>query len=137
MGGLVIKKVDLTQRSLIYNSYYIEALSLLTVWKAFILAQDEPHLRDRIRTIFFLGTPHRGSNYAAVLNNILSVSGVMSPRHFISDLTKGSISVQMINDDFGKYAHELPIFSFYETTKTSVGISPVYVVDKESAVLGM
>ena len=87
--------------------------------------------------IFFLATPHRGSDYAGVLNNILSVSGIMSSRLYISDLTRGSMSIQDINNDFGKYARDLPIFTFYETQKTSLGVSSIQIVDKESAVLGM
>lgn len=104
--------------------------------QAFILAQAVPEFRDRIRAIFFLATPHRGSDYASMLNNVLSVSGVMSSRHYISDLRTGSVSIQAINDQFGEHAHDLPIFSFYETLKTNLGIS-IVVVNKESAVLGM
>lgn len=61
----------------------------------------------------------------------------MPSRHYISDITAGSVSIQVINDDFGKHAQGLPIFSFYETQKTSLGISSVLVVDRESAVLGI
>lgn len=104
--------------------------------QAFVLAQDVPELKDRIRTIFFLATPHRGSDYASTLNNILAVSGIMSSRHYIADLMTGSTSIQLINDSFGKCAHELPIFSFYETLRMSLGITSIMVVDKDSAVLG-
>jgi len=61
----------------------------------------------------------------------------MSARHYISDLTTGSTSIQLINDDFGRYAHDLPIFTFYETLKMNLGISSLMVVEKHSAVLGM
>ncbi|KAL2020066.1 hypothetical protein VTK56DRAFT_8870 [Thermocarpiscus australiensis] len=108
----------------------------VVIKKAFILARDVPDFEHRIRCIFFLATPHRGSDYAAILNDILAVSGILFPRQYISDLTTGSTSIQLINDAFGKYAHDLPIFSFYETLKTALGVSSILVVDKSSAVLG-
>lgn len=109
----------------------------LVVKKAFILAQSIPNFKQRIRSIFFLATPHRGSDYAALLNNILTVSGFLSPRQYLSDLTTGSTSAQIINDEFGKQAKDLPVFSFYETLRMSMGISSSLIVDKTSAVLGM
>lgn len=93
-------------------------------------------LKDRIKTLFFLATPHRGSDYAAVLNNILAVSGVMSSRHYITDLTTGSMSAELINNEFGKYANDVQIFSFYETLPMSIGISSMLIVEKGSALLG-
>lgn len=61
----------------------------------------------------------------------------MSSRHYITDIITGSLSVQAINDDFSKCAHDLPIFSFYETLRMSLGISSILVVEKNSAILGM
>lgn len=104
--------------------------------KAFILGRDIPDFHQRIRCIFFLATPHRGSDYAALLNNILAVSGFLSPRNYVTDLVTGSTSAQLINEDFGRYAHDLPVFSFYETLRMSIGISSSVVVEKMSAVLG-
>ncbi|OTA96815.1 hypothetical protein M434DRAFT_392501 [Hypoxylon sp. CO27-5] len=108
----------------------------LVIKKAFILARDVPDFRDRIKCIFFLATPHRGSDYAAVLNNILALSGIMSSRPYITDLTTGSTSTKLINDDFGKYANELPIFSFYETLGMNLGVSSGLIVERSSAILG-
>ncbi|ROV92565.1 hypothetical protein VMCG_08917 [Cytospora schulzeri] len=108
----------------------------LVIKKAFILAKDVPDFQERIRCIFFLATPHRGSDYAALLNNVLAVSGVLSQRHYITDLMTGSTSAQLINEDFGRYANDLPVFSFYETLRTSIGISSCVIVDKSSAILG-
>ncbi|RYP71363.1 hypothetical protein DL771_004851 [Monosporascus sp. 5C6A] len=99
---------------------------------AYILAKDVPDFKDRIRCIFFLATPHRGSDYAATLNNILMVSGVMSSRPYIRDLTTGSTSTELINNDFGKYANDLQIFSFYETIRMNLGISSGLIVEKRS-----
>jgi hypothetical protein len=96
-----------------------------------------PEFKDRIQCMFFLATPHRGSDYAATLNNILAVSSVMSSRGYISDLTTGSTSTKLINDDFEKLAGDLTIFSFYETLRMNMGISSYLIVEKHSAVLGM
>ncbi|KAI0107919.1 NACHT and WD domain protein [Hypoxylon sp. NC0597] len=108
----------------------------LVIKKAFNLARDIPDFRDRIKCIFFLATPHRGSDYAAILNNILALSGIMSSRPYITDLTTGSTSAKLINDDFGKYANELPIFSFYETLGMNLGVSSGLIVERSSAILG-
>ncbi|KAI1455463.1 NACHT and WD domain protein [Annulohypoxylon moriforme] len=108
----------------------------LVVKKAFTLARDVSDFKGRIKCLFFLATPHRGSDYAATLNNILTVSGIMSSRQYIDDLTTGSTSTSLINDDFGKYANDTRIFSFYETLRMSLGISSSLIVEKSSAILG-
>ncbi|RYP78328.1 hypothetical protein DL769_003206 [Monosporascus sp. CRB-8-3] len=113
----------------------------LVIKKAVILAHQDGidrTLADRIRCIFFLATPHRGSDYASVLNRILKVTGVTgltSSREYIGDLTKGSTSAMLINDDFGRYADNLLIYSFYETLATDLGISSSLIVEKDSAIL--
>jgi hypothetical protein len=106
----------------------------LVIKKAFILSRDVMDLKDRICSIFFLATPHRGSDYAAILNNILTVS--TSSRQYITDLMTGSTSTQLINADFAKCAHELPIFSFFETLRMNMGFTSCLIVEKNSAVLG-
>ncbi|KEZ42265.1 hypothetical protein SAPIO_CDS6124 [Scedosporium apiospermum] len=93
-----------------------------------------------IKCIFFLATPHRGSDYAAILNRILRVTemtGLSTAREYVKDLTAGSTSTQLINDEFGKFAHELAIYSFYETLETKIGVSSALIVDKTSAVLAV
>ncbi|KAI0199392.1 hypothetical protein F4808DRAFT_432983 [Astrocystis sublimbata] len=115
MGGLVIKKV-------------------------YILAQQDPRdhlLASRIQCMFFLATPHRGSESARLLNNILRASTVLSPRQYIVDIFKGSPSLQVINDDFRGFADRLQLWSFYETLKTrTTPTSSVLIVERDSAVLG-
>ena len=64
------------------------------------------------------------------------MSGIMSSRHYISDIMTGSSSTQLINEDFGKYGSDLPIFSFYETLQMKLGISSSLIVEKSSAILG-
>ncbi|KAI1391831.1 NACHT and WD domain protein [Hypoxylon trugodes] len=108
----------------------------LVIKKAYYLARDVPDLGDRIKCIFFLATPHRGSDYAALLNNILAATGVMSSRHYITDLTIGSTSAEQINKDFRKHAKTLPIFSFYETLRMNLGFTSGLIVERSSAILG-
>ncbi|KAH9905950.1 NACHT and WD domain protein [Xylariomycetidae sp. FL2044] len=108
----------------------------LVIKKAYILSRQVQGLNNRIRCIFFLATPHKGSDYAATLNLILSASGLLSSRDYIRDLTSGSISTQLINDEFWKCARDLHIFSFYETLPTRLGISSSLIVEKDSAILG-
>jgi len=86
--------------------------------------------------VFFLATPHRGSDYASILNDILKVSGILSSREYITDLTSGSTSTELINESFLAYADGLQIYSFYETLKMNLGVTSVQIVDKHSAVLG-
>lgn len=99
------------------------------------MAKDVSGLGERIRTIFFLGTPHRGSDYASTLNRVLAL--LLSSRDYLKDLATGSTSIRLINDEFGQRAPDLPIFSFFETLKMSVGVTSDIIVPRDSAVLGM
>ena len=110
--------------------------------KAYLLAQEdslEGQLLKRLQCMFFLATPHRGSDYASVLNRILrvsAISGISTSKEYVKDLEVGSTSTRLINHEFGKFAHDLTIYSYYETQKTKLGVSSGFIVDKDSAVLG-
>ncbi len=87
--------------------------------------------------MFFLATPHRGSDSAKLLNNILRASMVLSSRQYISDIFKGSPSLQIINDEFRAFTDNLQLWSFYETLKTRTSAaSSILIVERDSAVLG-
>lgn len=87
--------------------------------------------------MFFLATPHRGSDFAAILNNILKPTMVLTPRAYIADLEKNSPTLQVITDEFVKYADHLQIWSFYETLKTKISaIHSAMIVEPKSAILG-
>jgi hypothetical protein len=117
---------------------------MLITWsrKACALAKQDgaqTDISDRIRGTFFLATPHRGSNYADILNKILKLSevtGFKPTRDYVEDLTAGSLSTQLINQEFAKCADHLIIYSFYETLEVSVGVTSCIIVDKISAILG-
>lgn len=104
--------------------------------KAFIIAQESEEWRDRMKSIFFLATPHRGSKYASILNSIFTISRIAPSRQYIGDLAKDSPSLKAIHDDFIAVAGKIVIYSFYETLKMKIGPSSAYIVERESAVLG-
>ena len=105
--------------------------------RAYILAkqrEDFLSLAQRVRTILFLATPHRGADLAQLLTKILSVTSGARP--FVADLHRNSIATQSINDEFPQHCQDLQLYSFYETLPTSYGIGKSLVVDKDLATLG-
>jgi hypothetical protein len=111
----------------------------LVIKRAFILAKqkEEFHsLAERVRTIFFLATPHRGADIAHTLTKILSLNVSSGPRPFVEDLHPNSVTTQSINDEFPQHCQDLQLFSFYETLSTNFGVMKSLVVDKDSATLG-
>lgn len=116
------------------------SLGGLVVKQAYIALRErrvDPEFAERIQSIFFLATPHRGSDYASTLSNILKMTGFLSSPEYLSELTTGSASIQLINQDFCRYAGDLHIFSFFETLRMSLGgLASVLIVEKSSAILG-
>lgn len=113
------------------------SLGGLIIKKAYILAQqfsEFDSVATRVHSIFFLGTPHRGSDLAALLTRILHVAHGARP--FVVDLHRNSLATQSINDEFSHHCQKLQLFSFYETLPTSYGIGKGLVVDKDLAILG-
>jgi pimeloyl-ACP methyl ester carboxylesterase len=107
----------------------------LVIKKAYMLAHyDNKSLADRIRALYFLGTPHRGSDSARMLKNILQVAA--SAPAFVTDLVRGSHALQSINDEFRQYSADVDLWSFYETQKLRAGALSMLIVDPESATLG-
>lgn len=59
----------------------------LVIQKAYMLERQDAaykHLAERVHTIYFLATPHRGSDSAKLLNNILHFAS--SSRAYVTDL---------------------------------------------------
>ena len=90
----------------------------------------------RVQAVIFLATPHRGSDSAQQLTNILKASISHGNKAYVSDLEPGSWALQSINEDFRHYSNDLQLRSFYETLKTQIGMSWTLIVDKQSATLG-
>ncbi|KAK4462349.1 hypothetical protein QBC42DRAFT_267947 [Cladorrhinum samala] len=109
--------------------------------KAYLLAHEDPAASDicrRIQSMFFLGTPHRGSDMAAVLDNILrstSTFGTWGKKRFVADLTPNSAALVAINDSFRHVAPALRLWSFHETLPLRQGVMSRIVVDQHSATL--
>lgn len=112
MGGLVIKKAYLLSRQ-------DEGLSALA---------------ERIHSIYFLATPHRGSDSAKVLRNVLQMAN--SGRAYVDDLDRNSEVIRAINDEFPNHSSHVKLWSFYETQKLTMGMMSRLIVDPDSAVLG-
>lgn len=109
----------------------------LVIKKAYMLARQRAAyktLTERFHTIYFLATPHRGSDSAKLLNNILHIA--YSSRAYVADLERGSGALQSINDEFRNYSTDIDLWSFYETQKLKIGVLSTLIVDPDSATLG-
>ena len=109
----------------------------LVIKKAYMLARQGAAyeaLTERFHTMYFLATPHRGSDSAKLLNNILHFA--YSSRAYVADLERGSGAVQSINDEFRNYSIDIDLWSFYETQKLKIGVISTLIVDPDSATLG-
>ena len=84
---------------------------------------------SQIHGMVFLSTPHKGSNYARTLNNILSAAPTGSPKMYITDLEINSTSLLEINELFRTACGDLTLVSFYESLKTTIGNLKLTVID--------
>ncbi|KAI0408779.1 hypothetical protein F4802DRAFT_366865 [Xylaria palmicola] len=107
------------------------------VKKAYILARQDitcKALAERVHSMFFLGTPHRGSDLAGILRSILMLAWRTKP--FVNDLLPNCSVLAEINDTFRHYATDLRLWSFYETLPVKMMVVSKLVVEKYSATLG-
>jgi hypothetical protein len=105
----------------------------------YILARQDASyqsLAKRFHAIYFLATPHRGSDLAQILNSILRISVSHTTRPYVADIERNSGLIQSINEEFRHYYGDLQLWSFYETLKTNLGVTSALVVDNNSATLG-
>lgn len=108
MGGLVVKKACILGK---YDNEYASLIS-------------------RIYGIVFLATPHRGAQYAKMLNNILATSPLgPPPKTYLAELDTRSGTLQDINEQFRKVCDTLALVSFFETLKTNFGVTKKIVRD--------
>lgn len=106
--------------------------------QAYLEGQLDNHFENIIRAIkavIFLSTPHRGADLAGFLNKLLSTGPTVSSKQYVSELTKQGPFLQALNEQFRHSAPRLQIFSFYETLKTSLGLTSTMILDQESAKL--
>lgn len=113
----------------------------LVIKKAYNLARQDTNyktLAKRIHTIYFLATPHSGSDSAKLLSDVLQVAGLS--RDFVDELKRSSGTIQSISDEFRNYSTDVDLWSFYETLELSIGhlgkLFSRMIVTPDSAVLG-
>ncbi|CRK18321.1 hypothetical protein BN1723_002463 [Verticillium longisporum] len=107
----------------------------LVVKKAFLLSkqkQDFASISQRVNSVYFLATPHHGSDMAEVLARVFAMAG---ERPFVKELTRNSPTIQAINNEFPEQATGIRLFSFFETKPMSYGIGKSLVVEKQMAQL--
>lgn len=95
---------------------------------------DMNELAKRIHTLYFLATPHRGSDLAKTLGLMLKLSHSSKP--YVGELERNSESIASINDSFRHISKNLHLWSFYETLESNIGGLQVLIVDPSSATLG-
>ncbi|KAK3904931.1 hypothetical protein C8A05DRAFT_42078 [Staphylotrichum tortipilum] len=96
---------------------------------------DAESFASRVHSIFFLATPHRGSNLAGSLDNFLTALG-WGKKSYIADLKRNSPALAIINNEFRYVAPDLQLWSFYETLSTQRAGFNKLVVERDSAALG-
>lgn len=109
----------------------------LVVKLAYNLASQMPiyqRLAIRIKAMFFLATPHGGSELADILSSIIRV--FYASRPYVKDLKRNSLATQSINEEFRQHCYGLQLRSFYESRALKIGFQEVLIVPKDNAVLG-
>ncbi|KAL6408882.1 peptidase C14 [Ilyonectria robusta] len=102
--------------------FVTHSLGGLVVKKAVLLCQDSTRFQDiknSITGIVFLGTPHNGSDHAAVLSTVHNVVGFFTregPNVITEEMRTYSTTVLEINESFmGAPPNKLSLVSFFET----------------------
>ncbi|KAL8994136.1 MAG: hypothetical protein Q9169_005812 [Polycauliona sp. 2 TL-2023] len=115
MGGLITKKTFILARS---DSKYSKIVS-------------------QVHGMLVLSTPHKGSNYAHTLNNILNAAPSSAQNIYVSELELNSTSLQDINEQCRIMCGDLTLVSFYESLKTTVGPGiKRFIVENDLGMLG-
>lgn len=103
----------------------------LVVKKAYTLGKHDKQYSDIVAKVFgivFLATPHRGAQYAKMLNNILSTAPLGAPpKAYVAELDTHSSSLQDINEQFRIGCEDIALASFFETKKTNFGVTKLLV----------
>lgn len=110
----------------------------LVIKKAVILSRENPAYKtigDRIHSLYFLATPHRGSDLAKALNNILKIV-FKNTKAYVTNLERSSEAQQVISNSFRHCYSGIQIHSFLESIPMNLGYGSALVVDRSSATLG-
>ena len=106
--------------------------------KAFILAharQAYSDLSPRLRSLYFFGTPHRGSQVTTNFRRLFKIVPYVSPTENISDIDPTSRLLESLNQDFPQICQNIEIRSYFEKEKSLILPEPDYIVPKHSAAL--
>lgn len=118
----------------------------LVIKQAYILAIEQHQLTaQRIKSMVFLATPHRGSDIASIASALLEWAG--ANKQYVEDLERNSVALKRINDAFRSAANApsfgcalnaspLEIHSMYEVQKLNPRFFARLIVPEDSAVLG-
>ena len=122
LGGLVLK--DALRRS----------------WRADASEADLKTVYDSTKAIIFMGTPHRGSDYAPwgiIARNIAVAAGFDANDRLLKDLRADSTMLDLLRDEFGKMLREekFRVYTFSEGKglKGVQGLTTKVVGDESSA----
>lgn len=115
------------------------SLGGLVIKKACIISKENPAFHEigkRIHSIYFLATPHRGSDLARTLNRVMRVA-LSGGRPFVTNLEPNSEAIQILNDQFRHYYKGIHLHSFIESESMNWGMGSGLIVERESATLGL
>ncbi|OAA46766.1 NACHT and WD domain-containing protein [Beauveria brongniartii RCEF 3172] len=119
--------------------FIAHSLGGLIIKKAYTLGKHDEQYKGitlRVRGMIFLATPHRGSQYAKMLKNILSTApaGTCS-KDYIATLVLQTSTIQDINESFLIHCKDIKLCSVFETLRTHLTVRKKWLVDRDSAVL--
>jgi pimeloyl-ACP methyl ester carboxylesterase len=127
-GGPEDSEVPIGHRPIIFVAH---SMGGLVVKKACVLGRYDREFASIVSQVYgiiFLSTPHRGAQYAKILNNVLSIAPIGAPpKAYIADLEMLSGALQDINEQFRTICGEFALVSFFETLKTSCGVAKMIV----------
>ncbi len=81
--------------------------------------------------MYFLGTPHQGSDSAIYLKVALSMPLPTGSKAYVNDLLPDCPTVQSINDEFRHVCDKVELWSFWEAKPTA----GFWIVPKSKAVM--
>lgn len=122
--------------------FICHSLGGLVVKQALIMSSKKEnfqHIYESTRTIFFFGTPHRGSRTiggrarVTLVEHLARVAGYAVPPEIRNVLEPGSKELFAINDDYSDIKRDISVVNFYEG-KATEGLSDL-VVDFDSAIM--
>ncbi|KAK8255637.1 ankyrin repeat-containing domain protein [Phyllosticta capitalensis] len=131
---------DSSQRPIIFIGHSLGCLLIKQVLIESTSRRIDPS-RLPVRSIIFLGAPHRGLDVTALQTLVEGTP----PQTMVTELKPGSPTLQKLNTGFKKIAQDIDILTLYETRTTKTVVledgswkrtgNPVMMVDRDSATL--